>query len=509
MVKTSKVPKADSRNRNCLISRYRYSIRAHLIVVLTLSVALVYGVVTIIEIGEKLSEASSDLHDQVKLLSEVQANALSVPLLNFDQGEIERQLEVLLANRDIVEAEVLDGAGDVVAMAIERGHEHTSEANHHHDHNHRGFAQQEPSLFQLVLGKLDHELHLVETEIVNLDRDVIGTLRIAMAHEHLTKMQAGLVWSNFAQFVIIVTAMSITIGVAVTRLVRPVLQITTAMEDVAAGDLSIVIPATDRRDEIGKMASALEIFKANAAQLQVMLNKERELNGLQRQFVSMVSHEFRTPLAVIDGKAQSMLRRIDRLSPDRVLEGLTKIRHSVARLSDLMESVLNSARLEEGRIDYQPEACSLPDMLLELSNSYAEIHADRKFVLNIDELPDETIADPKLLRQVFSNLLSNACKYSASDARIWIDGSREGTGGVMISIRDEGFGIPPDELKRLFERFFRASTSTGIAGTGIGLHLVQHFVDLHSGRVEVSSTVGKGTKFSVYIPSGTPTAAAA
>ncbi len=235
--------------------------------------------------------------------------------------------------------------------------------------------------------------------------------------------------------------------------------------------------------------------------LEAELAKEREINGLQRQFVSMVSHEFRTPLAIIDGNAQRLIRRLDKLTPERTGETLKKIRRSVARLTELMESVLNAARLEEGRITFTPEACALSEIVQEICESYAEVYPDHRVRLDTEHLSDPVTADPKLIRQVVSNLTSNAIKYSPSGTTVWVKGyDDEAKGDVVISVRDEGVGIPKSELDQLCDRFFRASTSTGVAGTGIGLHLVQHFVSLHDGRMDVDSVEGEGSTFTVRIP---------
>lgn len=240
---------------------------------------------------------------------------------------------------------------------------------------------------------------------------------------------------------------------------------------------------------------------AQQRELEAELAKEREINGLQRQFVSMVSHEFRTPLAVIDGSAQRLIRRLDKLTPERAGDALHKVRRSVARLTELMESVLNAARLEEGRIVYTPEPCDLAAIIGEICESYADVYPDHAIEMDIDGLPDQVIADPKLVRQVVSNLASNAVKYSPAGTTVRVSGTEDGDNGdAVVSVQDEGVGIPKAELDQLCDRFFRASTSTGIAGTGIGLHLVQHFIAMHGGRMDVNSTEGEGSRFTVRLP---------
>ncbi|MEM9625047.1 MAG: HAMP domain-containing sensor histidine kinase [Pseudomonadota bacterium] len=272
------------------------------------------------------------------------------------------------------------------------------------------------------------------------------------------------------------------------------------MTKLAEGDLDVPIPAVKRHDEIGEMARALEVFKANAEQVKISLEKERELNGLQRQFVSMVSHEFRTPLAIIDAVAQRVERRLEKLSPDDVRQGQKKVRVAVSRLTDLMESVLSASRLEEGRIAFEPTVCPLFDLVSEVQSNYSELHKGHEIILDIDRLPRTITADSKLLRQVVSNLLSNAIKYSPDGKHVWVKGYLDDNDEIVLSFCDEGVGIPKEELDKLFKRFFRASTSTGIAGSGIGLNMVQHFMSLHGGRIDVESTEGVGSTFTVRMP---------
>jgi signal transduction histidine kinase len=317
-----------------------------------------------------------------------------------------------------------------------------------------------------------------------------------------------------------------------SAIAKPVRDLAAIVNRFSRGHLEADIPWSSRRDEIGLIARAIESFKTSllrnrelerereqtnqrlehkvaertreldeqATRLAEALNKERELNGLQRQFVSMVSHEFRTPLAIIDGSAQRILRRLDQLPTERMEIGLTKIRTAVARLTDLMESVLSAARLEAGSIKYEPAPCKMDKLVEDLCHNYQELNSKHKIIANVGKLPPMVHVDVSLIRQVFSNLISNAIKYSPEGTEVLIVGESDEHGGVQVSVQDQGYGIPADELDKLFDRYFRASTSTGIVGTGIGLHLVKMLVEMHAGTVTVSSTVGEGTCFTVRLP---------
>ncbi len=232
------------------------------------------------------------------------------------------------------------------------------------------------------------------------------------------------------------------------------------------------------------------------------LDKERELSALQRHFVSMVCHEFRTPLSVIDGNAQRVIRRCDRMPSDRLLATMEKIRLTVGRLTELMETVLSAARLEAGTIAFDPEPSHPTQMIVDVCTTYRDVYPNYRIQTDLSDLPSEFYLDVKLIRQVLSNLVSNAIKYSPGGSSIWIEGKSSGDGGIDISVRDEGVGIPKAELGQLFNRFFRASTSTGIAGTGIGLNMAKALVEMHGGTIDVTSELDQGTTFSLHLPNG-------
>ena len=274
------------------------------------------------------------------------------------------------------------------------------------------------------------------------------------------------------------------------------------------GTLVTVIDISDRKAleiELARHRDHLEeMVEERTRQLEQALDKERALNGLQRQFVSMVSHEFRTPLAIIDGTIQRLIRKPDKVTAERIGEIGKKIRGSVARLIGLIESVLDAAHLEEGRIKVQPVDCAIRDILSELRSTYQEAYPKHCIDLHVDGLPETITADDRLIRQIFSNLVSNAVKYSPEGSSVQIRGWCAEDSAFCVAIRDNGVGIPEAERDRLFERFFRASTSTGIAGTGIGLHLTQHFVQLHRGMIDFESTEGEGSTFTVRLPIDSP-----
>ena len=265
--------------------------------------------------------------------------------------------------------------------------------------------------------------------------------------------------------------------------------------------------ATEGPAEIANLAHAFNDATERQTELTERLEKslanEQKLNNLQRQFVSLVSHEFRTPLAVIDGNAQRVLRKVDTMPRDRITGALEKTRTAVAKLIALMETVLSSSKIDAGTIEFNPEPCPLLEILEESIENQHEVSKNHCIIASIGQLNPTIIADKKLVHHIFANLLSNAVKYSPNADRVWVDGHREGE-WVVISFRDEGVGIPKEQIEKLFSQFFRASTAKGIAGTGIGLNLVKKLVELHGGSVAVESVEGVGSTFRVKLPIGGP-----
>jgi len=347
------------------------------------------------------------------------------------------------------------------------------------------------------------ELALSESDSLKL----ISTIPVTAAGSVSSYFQ----WFMLFAFVLDLIALVCGIFAAVYLVIRPLKRFIEHLQhsqqdeqidlfDIGEGPSEVQLLADTFNRFVISEKKLLQERSEQAEQLTTALEREKELSGLQRQFVSMVCHEFRTPLAVVDGNAYRLLRRYQTLPSDRLEGALTKIRLSVSRLTDLMESVLSAARLESGTIKFEPQPNDPAKMVQEVVANHQEVNPGYRLNADLERLPAEFTMDIKLMRQVVSNLLSNAIKYSAEGTRIWIDASSTEDGGLVVGVRDEGVGIPKEELDRLFERFFRASTSTGVAGTGIGLHMVKALVDLHHGRIDVTSEVEKGTTFSVYLP---------
>jgi two-component system, OmpR family, sensor kinase len=295
----------------------------------------------------------------------------------------------------------------------------------------------------------------------------------------------------------------------------PLLHLADRMRRLAANDTEITISETGRRDEIGEMAQAAVVFRNNAielmrsqrtlarqaAMLEEQLAQEQRLALLQRNFVSMASHEFRTPLTIIDGHAQRLIKTKDTLPPAEIGERAGKIRAAVLRLTHLIDNLLNSARLFDGgaTLYFHPAEMDMAALLREVCQLHREMVPGAEIAERLSSAAMPMIGDAKLLYQLFSNLLSNAVKYSPGGGAIEVEAEMR-VDEVVVAVADRGIGIPANDLERLFERYHRGSNVSGIVGTGVGLYLVKMVADLHRGRVEVTSAEGAGSRFTVHLP---------
>jgi PAS domain S-box-containing protein len=244
---------------------------------------------------------------------------------------------------------------------------------------------------------------------------------------------------------------------------------------------------------------------AQAAALEEALQQEKNINAMQRQFVAMTSHEFRTPLAIIDGAAQRIQRKKGEIDARFLTDKTQQIRSAVARMVELMESFLAAGRMDNGKIELSLVDCSLHKLIEQAIKRQKLSSQHHRFDTAIEALPPVMRCDALAISQVLTNLLSNAVKYAPRAPDITIRGWEE-DGFVFLSVKDEGVGIDAEDVPKLFQPYFRARTSTGIAGTGIGLSLVKQIVTLHDGEIIVESARGKGTCFTLVLPVQGPAA---
>lgn len=268
----------------------------------------------------------------------------------------------------------------------------------------------------------------------------------------------------------------------------------------------VLLSGSPLLDEAGKysgsfvVATDISIQKQAEDTLRQALGKEKELGDLKTRFVSMASHEFRTPLATIMALVETLSAYRQKLSEDQIEQRFTKIKDQVNHLKDIMEDVLMLARMQARRVEFNPVKLDLDALCRSVLDEF-ESRADIQHLLEytVDDGLHEVRLDRKLMRQIISNLVSNAIKYSPDGKVVRINLEHRGM-TVILKVSDEGIGIPDTDLPHLFEPFHRAANVGAISGTGLGLVITKESVDLHEGTITVDSRPGIGTTFTIQIP---------
>jgi len=259
------------------------------------------------------------------------------------------------------------------------------------------------------------------------------------------------------------------------------------------------LPATGRQLLVALLLDVTTRKQAEAELLRT-LARERELGQLKSEFVSMVSHEFRTPLGVIVSSADVLQRYLDRLTPAERGEALAAIQGAVKRMAGMMEDVLLLGRFDGEQQRFQPDDLHLVSFCRRLADEmYSAVAGRCPLELQLEETLPLARADENLLRHILGNLISNAVKYSPAGTPVTFRLMRSGAEAVF-EIKDRGLGIPPADQPRLFASFHRGRNTGAIPGTGLGLVIVKRCVDLHGGRITFASEEDLGTTFTVKLP---------
>lgn len=237
--------------------------------------------------------------------------------------------------------------------------------------------------------------------------------------------------------------------------------------------------------------------KERTRELNEALSKEKELVNLKSKFVAMASHEFRTPLATINFATNFIKDYLDKLQPADILKKLESIERQVRHMTFLLDDVLTLGKNESGKTKVIARRIDIHDFLQRVIEEVLyTMKSNHQVVFNFNSAVREIEIDEKLLRNVFINLLSNAIKFSpdSSEVVLTVD-TKEDT--LVISVKDNGVGIPSSEFDKIFDAFHRASNAGAIQGTGLGLSIVKKAVELLEGNLEFKSEVGKGSEFTV------------
>lgn len=252
-------------------------------------------------------------------------------------------------------------------------------------------------------------------------------------------------------------------------------------------------------EAVNKLLKTNKKLELSENELNLALAKEKELNELKSRFVSMASHEFRTPLSTIMSSASLISKYKDESHNDKRQKHVNRIKSAVTNLTGILNDFLSLSKIEEGKVQVSNGDINIQDLCdlvvdevkgLLKNNQRIEQDHESKIVIH---------SDKRILKNVLFNLISNAIKYSNPEGVITCK-LRTHQNNLIIDIKDQGIGIPENEQKYMFERFFRASNVETIQGTGLGLNIVKRYVELLGGEISFKSKLGVGTTFTIIIP---------
>lgn len=276
-------------------------------------------------------------------------------------------------------------------------------------------------------------------------------------------------------------------GVVIKLILNPILKLKTAMTKVIESDFSVQLDENQRIDEVKELYHSFNL----------MVNQLNSIQGLQKDFTSVISHEFKTPLSSIQGYAQ--LLQSPELSHEDREDYQQRIIRSTKQLSALSENILKISKLDNQSFSIEKDAYRLDEQIresiLNLHNSWAQ----KDITMTVDLEPVVFNGNEDLLDQVWTNLLDNAIKYNEQSGQIIVKLTNTND-LITIIIEDTGIGIPSDKIPLVFERFFQVDNSRFSSGNGLGLAIVKRIIDAHDGQINYQSEIGDGTRIEINLP---------
>lgn len=275
--------------------------------------------------------------------------------------------------------------------------------------------------------------------------------------------------------------------------------------ELVADQLAIAI---DRSYSIEKVMVANHNLLSKTLELKEAIKKEKEMRKMQTEFVALVSHEFKTPLQIIDSTRELILRKVKKLQNDDSLDKFfLRIKTAIKRMTGLIDTTLDLAKLESGNgeIEVNKAEFDVHDLIKDILDKTSNLTTEKNIKIEVDlcAAGARILGDEKLLDHCFTNIISNAIKYSkdaSGEQSVVKIVSKTNNDKVAIRVTDQGIGIPEDDVAKIGQKFFRAKNTLAVSGTGIGIYLTKYFIDLHNGSVKIDSKLNVGTSFTVILP---------
>ncbi len=495
---------------------------AHQLIAVILSAYLVFALATtILQMVLEFGNEKNTLNEQISSLAITFQPSVSEALWNYDDDQLNAALAGLYRNDEVVGV-LVDGGEDrqyrIGLVEDESGH--------------RVFSGEESKTKERVWEGIYDVLYMERFELLapSEEREYLGELRLYFS-------SATVIERTYATFLLtLLSALIKTLALwfiatwVVNRLVaKPITQLASTMQDFDVEGIKAAVPprSQSRNNELAVLEEAFASLCHTLAERNIEVREHQNnleaqieertrhleqayqemvrLNQAKSDFLANMSHELRTPLNSIIGFTKKLHRNKDDALAESTVDILSVVLRNGEHLLSLINNVLDMSKIEAGRMEIDRENCALDREVGQISKGLQPLAEDRGLTINVhaEDVP-EVLVDPLRFRQVVNNLLGNAIKFSAAGV---IDISvrrseRDGKDGVSVSIKDCGIGISEEDLPKLFSQFQQlgASGANATPGTGLGLALSKQLVELHKGKIEVESTVGEGSTFTVWLP---------
>ncbi|HWY37222.1 MAG TPA: PAS domain-containing sensor histidine kinase [Bacteroidia bacterium] len=247
------------------------------------------------------------------------------------------------------------------------------------------------------------------------------------------------------------------------------------------------------------LQEALLELENSKEQLSQALQSEKELNDMKSRFVTMASHEFRTPLSTILSSVSLISKYTTKDDDEKRQKHVQRIKSSVTNMTLILNDFLSAERLQEGKIMAKLEEINVKTLANDVINDVQGVQKSGQRIEYVHKGNEVALLDKQMIRNILLNLTSNAIKFSPENKVIRIE-TGIAASGVKIKVSDEGIGIPKEEHEYLFGRFFRAKNATNIQGTGLGLNIVARYLEMLGGKIDFTSKLNEGTTFTITIP---------
>jgi len=325
-----------------------------------------------------------------------------------------------------------------------------------------------------------------------------GILKVGFSQDYLTtevNRSVGAITNIIARVSLISLVLGLLLSLWISEhLNRPIKELNEAALKIAEGDLTVQV-STNRKDELGNLSNTFND----------MVHKIKELDELKDTFVSSVSHELRSPLSAIDGYCDYLISGLERnMSIEKQLKALEIIKESSIRLTNFINNILDLAKIRSNKMEVRKAPIALYPLVEEIFSLFSPIAArdSKQFFIEIPEDYPILEIDPEKIKQVFTNLLGNALKFTGPGSKIIIGGRKLNQTFAEVYVSDTGTGMPPEAVGKVFEKFYQISEGVNKKpkGTGLGLAIVAEIVRLHGGDIKAESEIGKGSTFRFTLP---------